>query len=96
MIITPRIANRINVLRRHISALALDEKVLFPKLVRSVEVSPTTSWGYSIQIDVSHDENIINIETDSMSQDEKRIIFLQHKKMLREEYPNYIITEKHA
>lgn len=96
MIITPRIANRINVLRRHISALALDEKVLFPKLVGSVEVSPTTSWGYSMQIDVRHDENIINIETDSMSQDEKRIIFLQHKKMLREEYPNYIITEKHA
>tara|TARA_B110000483_G_scaffold188051_1_gene222894 strand:- start:1845 stop:2015 length:171 start_codon:yes stop_codon:yes gene_type:complete len=55
-----------------------------------------TSWGYSMQIDVSHDEKIINIETDSMSHDEKRVIFLQHKKMLREEYPNYMITEKHA
>ena len=45
MIITPRIANRVNVLRRHMSALALDEKLLFPRLVRCVEVSPTTSWG---------------------------------------------------
>ena len=96
MIITPRIANLVNVLRRHMSALALDEKLLFPRLVRSVEVSPTTSWGYSMQIDVSHDEKIINIETDSMSHDEKRVIFLQHKKMLREEYPNYFITEKHT
>lgn len=91
-----RVANRLNILRRHMSAVALNENVIFPKPVtKCAKVLPVERWGYSMQINVSHDEKIINIVTDSMSHTEKRLVFLEHKKMLRDEYPHYIITEKH-
>lgn len=91
-----RVANRLNILRRHMSAVALNENVLFPKpATKCAEVLPVVRWGYSMQIDVSHDEKIVNIVTNSMSHMEKRLVFLEHKKKLRDEYPHYIITEKH-
>lgn len=73
------------------STLALNEKVLFPM----VEEVPTQYWGYTIQMDVRHDEQIIDFATESLSQNDKMEVFLRQKKMMRDLYPSYIITERH-
>ena len=73
------------------STLALNEKVLFPM----VEEVPTQYWGYTIQMDVRHDEQIIDFSTESLSQNDKMEVFLRQKKMMRDLYPSYIITERH-
>ena len=73
------------------STLALNEKVLFPM----VEEVPTQYWGYTIQMDVRHDEQIIDFSTESLSQNDKNEVFLRQKKMMRDLYPSYIITERH-
>lgn len=73
------------------STLALNEKVLFPM----VEEVPTQYWGYTIQMNVRHDEQIIDFATESLSQNDKMEVFLRQKKMMRDLYPSYIITERH-
>ena len=73
------------------STLALNEKVLFPM----VEEVPTQYWGYTIQMNVRHDEQIIDFSTESLSQNDKNEVFLRQKKMMRDLYPSYIITERH-
>ena len=73
------------------STLTLNEKVLFPM----VEEVPTQYWGYTIQMDVRHDEQIIDFATESLSQNDKMEVFLRQKKMMRDLYPSYIITERH-
>ena len=73
------------------SSLALNEKVLFPM----VEEVTTQYWGYTIQMDVRHDEQIIDFATESLSQNDKMEVFLRQKKMMRDLYPYYIITERH-
>ena len=52
--------------------------------------------GYTIRMDVRHDEKIIDFVTESMCPEEKRLIYLPHKKMMREMYPEYMIVEKHT
>jgi hypothetical protein len=60
-----------------------------------VEEVPTQYWGYTIQMDVRHDEQIIDFATESLSQNDKMEVFLRQKKMMRDLYPSYIITERH-
>ena len=91
-----RATQRLGVMRRHLNALALNEKVLFSKPEVYVEELPTTFWGYTIQMNVRHDEKIIDFVTESLSQNDKMEVYLRQKKMMREMYPQYIITEKHA
>jgi hypothetical protein len=91
-----RAAVRVGVLRRHLNAVALREELLFPKCEVYVEEVPTTFWGYTIQMNVRHDEKIIDFVTESLSQNDKMEVYLRQKKMMRDMYPHYIITEKHA
>ncbi len=84
--------NRLAVLGRHIQTMALRENILFP----SIEVYPTISSGYMIQVDVRHDEKVIDFVTEAMCPDEKRNIYLRQKRMMREMYPEYMITERHT
>ena len=90
-----RATQRLGVMRRHLNALALNEKVLFSKPEVYVEELPTTFWGYTIQMNVRHDEKIIDFVTESLSQNDKMEVYLRQKKMMREMYPQYIITERH-
>ena len=84
-----RAKSRLGVIQRHLNALALKE---IPK----VDVVPTTYWGYSIQMDVIHDEKIISFVTESLTLNDKREVYLTQKRMMREMYPNYMILEKHS
>ena len=72
--------------------LTLNEEILFHK----VEEVPTTYWGYTIQMDVRHDEKIIDFITEAMCPNEKRNVYLRQKRMMRELYPEYLITERHT
>ena len=87
-----RARSRLGVIQRHFNAFALKDVVRFPK----VEVVPTTYWGYSIKMDVIHDEKIISFVTESLTLNDKREVYLTQKRMMREMYPNYIITERHT
>ena len=58
--------------------------------VAQVEVS----W-YAIRVDVHHDDRIIDFFTEDMCPSEKTDVYLKQKRMMREMYPEYIITEKH-
>ena len=87
-----RVRSRLGVIQRHLNALALKEEILFPK----VDVVPTTYCGYSIQMDVIHDEKIISFVTKSLTLNDKREVYLVQKRMMREMYPNYMILEKHS
>lgn len=91
-----RATQRLGVTRRHLSALALNEKVLFSKPEVYVEEVPTTFWGYTIQMNVRHDEKIIDFVTESLSQNDKMEVYLRQKRMMRDMYPHYIITERHG
>jgi hypothetical protein len=91
-----RATQRLGLMRRHLNALALDEKILFPKPEVYVEELPTVFWGYTIQMNVRHDEKIIDFVTESLSQNDKMEVYLRQKKMMRDMYPHYIITERHG
>ena len=91
-----RATQRLGVMRRHLSALALNEKILFPKPEVYVEELPTVFWGYTIQMNVRHDEKIIDFVTESLSPNDKMEVYLRQKKLMRDMYPSYIITERHT
>jgi len=72
-------------------ALVLDERFLFPNL----EETPTTNSNYKIHVDVRHDEKVIDFVTEALSFEDKMEVYLRQKKMMRDLYPMYIITERH-
>jgi|TARA_R110000851_G_scaffold99135_2_gene214081 hypothetical protein len=61
-----------------------------------VEMPPTMVSGYTIQMDVRHDEKIIDFITEAMCPNEKRNVYLRQKRMMRDMYPEYMITERHT
>jgi hypothetical protein len=83
---------RIGMLGRHIQTMAIKETVLFP----SVKAHPTVISGYTIQVDVRHEEKTINFVTEAMCPNEKKNVYLRQKRMMREMYPEYLITERHT
>jgi hypothetical protein len=83
---------RIGVIGRHIQTMAIKENVLFP----SAKAYPTTISGYTIQVDVRHEEKTINFVTEAMCPNEKKNVYLRQKRMMRELYPEYLITERHT
>jgi len=84
--------SRLAVLGRHIQTMALREDILFP----SMKAYPNMISGYTIQVDVRHDEKIVNFVTEAMCPNEKRKIYLPQKRIMREMYPEYMITERHT
>ena len=95
--IITRTASRLNVMRRHINAVALNENILFPTPMAhsDLEEHERLNSSYSIQVHVRHDEKLIDFVTEFMSPSEKRNVYLRQKRMMREMYPHYLITEKH-
>jgi hypothetical protein len=83
---------RIGMIGRHIQTMAIKENVLFP----DVNVYPTVISGYTIQVDVRHEEKTINFVTEAMCPNEKKNVYLRQKRMMRELYPEYLITERHT
>mgnify|MGYP006872148570 CR=1 FL=1 len=83
---------RIGMISRHIQTMAIKENVLFP----DVKVYPTVISGYTIQVDVRHEEKTINFITEAMCPNEKKNVYLRQKRMMRELYPEYLITERHT
>jgi len=83
---------RIGMISRHIQTMAIKENVLFP----DVKVYPTVISGYTIQVDVRHEEKTINFVTEAMCPNEKKNVYLRQKRMMRELYPEYLITERHT
>jgi len=83
---------RIGMIGRHIQTMAIKENVLFP----SAKVYPTVISGYTIQVDVRHEEKTINFVTEAMCPNEKKNVYLRQKRMMRELYPEYLITERHT
>lgn len=83
---------RIGMIGRHIQTMAIKENVLFP----DVRVYPTVISGYTIQVDVRHEEKTINFVTEAMCPNEKKNVYLRQKRMMRELYPEYLITERHT
>lgn len=83
---------RIGMISRHIQTMAIKENVLFP----DVNVYPTVISGYTIQVDVRHEEKTINFVTEAMCPNEKKNVYLRQKRMMRELYPEYLITERHT
>ena len=90
-----RATRRLGVMRRHLNAIALNEEILFPSVKAYEELAPTQYWGYTIQMDVRHDEKIIDFVTESLTPNDKMEVYLRQKKMMRNLYPSYIITERH-
>ncbi len=70
----------------------LGRQPLFPAAKAYVEVVS----GYTIQIDVRHDEKIIDFVTEAMCPNEKRNVYLPQKRIMRDMYPEYMITERHV
>jgi hypothetical protein len=89
------IRNRLRVMHRHLSAIALNEEILFPTAKAYEDLTPTQFWGYKIEIDVRHDEKIVDFVTESLTPNDKMEVFLRQKRMMQELYPSYIITERH-
>jgi len=83
---------RIGMIGRHIQTMAIKENVLFP----SAKAYPTVISGYTIQVDVRHEEKTINFVTEAMCPNEKKNVYLRQKRMMRELYPEYLITERHT
>jgi len=52
--------------------------------------------GYTIQVDVRHEEKTVNFVTEAMCHNEKKNVYLRQKRMMREMYPEYLITERHT
>ncbi len=83
---------RMRMIQGHVApALVLDERILFPNL----EETPTTNSNYKIHMNVNHDEKVIDFVTEVLSFDDKMAVYLHQKKMMRDLYPMYIITERH-
>ena len=85
----------INVARARLAVfgtLTLRENLLFPTAKAYVQVVS----GYTIQMDVRHDEKIIDFVTEAMCPNEKRNVYLPQKRIMREMYPEYMITERHV
>jgi hypothetical protein len=82
---------RMAMLGRHIQTMPI-----FPVVKACVDVHPTMISGYTIRMDVRHDEKIIDFVTEAMCSEEKRLVYLPQKKMMREMYPEYMIVEKHT
>ena len=74
----------------------LGRQPLFPAAKAYVEVHPTLVSGYTIQIDVRHDEKIVDFVTEAMCPNEKRNVYLPQKRIMRDMYPEYMITERHV
>jgi hypothetical protein len=87
---------RLAVLGRHIQTMALKENILFPTAKAYVEIHETMVSGYTVQMDVRHDEKVIDFVTEAMCPSEKRNVYLRQKRMMRELYPEYLITERHT
>jgi len=77
---------RLAVIGHHIQTIALRETVLFPHVIS----------GYTIQVDVRHEEKTVNFVTEAMCPNEKRNIYLPQKRLMRDMYPEYMITERHT
>jgi hypothetical protein len=88
---------RLAILGRQIHhTLSLSDTILFQTTNACTEISPHENWGYAIQMDVSHDNRLIHFVTESMTASEKRNVYLRQKRMIREMYPEYMITERHT
>jgi len=88
--------NRLTVIGRHIQTMALKENILFPNMKAYLDVHETLVSGYTIQVDVRHEEKTVNFVTEAMCPNEKRNIYLPQKRLMRDMYPEYMITERHA
>ena len=77
---------RIGMIGRHIQTMAIKETILYPTVIS----------GYTIQVDVRHEEKTINFVTEAMCPNEKKNVYLRQKRMMRELYPEYLITERHT
>jgi hypothetical protein len=77
---------RIGMIGRHIQTMAIKENILYPTVIS----------GYTIQVDVRHEEKTINFVTEAMCPNEKKDVYLRQKRMMRELYPEYLITERHT
>ena len=88
--------SRIGMLSRHIQTMALSENILFPTAKVCLDVHESLVSGYTIQVDVRHDEKVIDFVTEAMCPNEKRNVYLRQKRMMRELYPEYLITERHT
>ena len=88
--------SRLAVLGRHIQTMTLRENILFPTAKVYLDVDETLVSGYMIQMDVRHDEKIVNFVTEAMCPNEKNNVYLRQKRMMREMYPEYMITERHT
>ena len=88
--------SRIGMLSRHIQTMALSENILFPTAKVCLDVHEALVSGYTIQVDVRHDEKVIDFVTEAMCPSEKRNVYLRQKRMMRELYPEYLITERHT
>jgi predicted SPOUT superfamily RNA methylase MTH1 len=75
-----RVTSRISTIQRHLNAVA---------------VVPLQYWGYTMQMNVSHDDKVIDFVTESMTVNDKMEVFHRQRRMMRELYPEYIITETH-
>jgi hypothetical protein len=84
--------SRLAVFGSHLHTLTLSENLLFPTAKAYVQVNS----GYTIQMDVRHDEKIIDFVTEAMCPNEKRNVYLPQKRIIREMYPEYMITERHV
>jgi len=87
---------RLAVLGRHFNTMTLSENILFPAAKVYLDVHETLVSGYTIQMDVRHDDKIVNFVTEAMCPNEKRNIYLPQKRLMREMYPEYMITERHT
>ena len=87
---------RLAVLGRHLHTLTLNENILFPTAKIYLEMPPTMVSGDTIQMDVRHDEKIIDFVTEAMCPNEKSNVYLRQKRMMRDMYPEYMITERHT
>ncbi len=76
--------------------MAIKENVLFPSAKAYMDVHPMVISGYTIQVDVRHEEKTINFVTEAMCPNEKKNVYLPQKRMMREMYPEYMIIEKHT
>lgn len=88
--------SRLAVIGRHIQTMTLSENILFPSVKAYVDIYPTMISGYTIQVDVRHEEKTINFVTEAMCHNEKKNVYLRQKRMMREMYPEYMITERHT
>lgn len=88
----------VDVIARHLLPVLKVAKTMSARSrvgVPVLKVVPAEVSGYTIQVDVHHDYRIIDFFTRDMCHNEKTDVYLKQKRMMREMYPEYIITEKH-